>query len=76
MDIPPSSRTLAEVGVGYVLKDAKTDHAERRMADIFLWATLAFACGTMVIFIFLHRFVARRHSAEDRCVAGRRGRCP
>jgi signal transduction histidine kinase len=25
---------------------------------ISLWATLAFACGTMVIFIFLHQFVA------------------
>ena len=25
---------------------------------ISLWATLAFACGTMVVFIFLHRFVA------------------
>ena len=22
------------------------------------WATLAFACGTMVVFVFLHRFVA------------------
>src|SRR5580658_5056592 len=25
---------------------------------ISMWATLAFACGTMVVFIFLHRFVA------------------
>ncbi len=25
---------------------------------ISLWATLAFACGTMVVFVFLHRFVA------------------
>jgi signal transduction histidine kinase len=25
---------------------------------ISLWATLAFACGTMVVFIFLHRFVS------------------
>ena len=25
---------------------------------ISLWATLAFACGTMVVFAFLHRFVA------------------
>src|SRR6202034_1009184 len=25
---------------------------------ISLWATLAFACGTMVVFIFLHQFVA------------------
>ena len=25
---------------------------------ISLWATLAFACGTMLVFIFLHRFVA------------------
>src|SRR5271154_5930920 len=25
---------------------------------ISLWATLAFACGTMVVFIFLHKFVA------------------
>lgn len=26
---------------------------------ISLWGTLAFACGTVLIFIFLHRFVAR-----------------
>ena len=26
---------------------------------ISLWATLAFACGTMVVFVFLHSFVAR-----------------
>src|SRR5277367_4415350 len=25
---------------------------------ISLWATLAFACGTVVVFIFLHQFVA------------------
>jgi signal transduction histidine kinase len=25
---------------------------------ISLWATLAFACGTMLVFIFLHRFIA------------------
>ena len=25
---------------------------------ISLWATLAFACGTMVVFVFLHSFVA------------------
>ena len=25
---------------------------------ISLWATFAFACGTMVIFVFLHRFVS------------------
>lgn len=25
---------------------------------ISLWATLAFACGTMIVFVFLHRFVA------------------
>src|ERR1035437_6691547 len=25
---------------------------------ISLWATLAFACGTLLVFIFLHRFVA------------------
>src|ERR1035441_1848712 len=25
---------------------------------ISLWATVAFACGTMLVFIFLHRFVA------------------
>jgi signal transduction histidine kinase len=25
---------------------------------ISLWATLAFACGTMMVFVFLHRFVA------------------
>ena len=24
---------------------------------ISLWATLAFACGTMVVFVFLHQFV-------------------
>ncbi|AXC10155.1 periplasmic sensor signal transduction histidine kinase [Acidisarcina polymorpha] len=26
---------------------------------ISLWATLAFACGTMVVFVFLHRFVSK-----------------
>jgi len=26
---------------------------------ISLWATLAFACGTMVVFVFLHRFVSQ-----------------
>ncbi|MDE3188019.1 MAG: HAMP domain-containing protein [Acidobacteriota bacterium] len=26
---------------------------------ISLWATLAFACGTMLVFVFLHRFVAK-----------------
>jgi len=26
---------------------------------ISLWATLAFACGTMLVFVFLHRFVAQ-----------------
>src|ERR1700688_3813308 len=25
---------------------------------ISMWATLAFACGTMVVFVFLHQFVA------------------
>ena len=25
---------------------------------ISLWATLAFACGTMLVFVFLHHFVA------------------
>ncbi|MGA2539690.1 MAG: two-component sensor histidine kinase, partial [Terracidiphilus sp.] len=25
---------------------------------VSMWATLAFACGTMVVFIFLHQFVA------------------
>ena len=25
---------------------------------ISLWATLAYACGTMLVFLFLHRFVA------------------
>src|ERR1700720_4455918 len=25
---------------------------------ISLWATLAFACGTMLVFVFLHNFVA------------------
>ena len=25
---------------------------------ISLWATLAFACGTLLVFVFLHRFVA------------------
>jgi signal transduction histidine kinase len=31
---------------------------------ISLWATLAFACGTMVIFVFLHRFVS--HDIQQR----------
>jgi signal transduction histidine kinase len=31
---------------------------------ISLWATLAFACGTMVVFVFLHRFVA--HDIQQR----------
>jgi signal transduction histidine kinase len=31
---------------------------------ISLWATLAFACGTMVVFIFLHRFVS--HDIQQR----------
>src|SRR5664279_452113 len=26
---------------------------------ISLWATLAYACGTLLVFIFLHRFVAQ-----------------
>src|SRR5580698_11257257 len=39
---------------------SKTDKPTMRSAAwrISLWATLAFACGTMVVFIFLHRFVA------------------
>ena len=31
---------------------------------ISLWATLAFACGTMVVFVFLHRFVS--HDIQQR----------
>ncbi len=31
---------------------------------ISLWATLAFACGTMVIFVFIHRFVS--HDIQQR----------
>jgi len=31
---------------------------------ISLWATLAFACGTLVIFVFLHRFVS--HDIQQR----------
>ena len=39
---------------------SKTDKPVMRSAAwrISLWATLAFACGTMVVFVFLHRFVA------------------
>ena len=31
---------------------------------VSLWATLAFACGTMVVFVFLHRFVS--HDIQQR----------
>ena len=31
---------------------------------VSLWATLAFACGTLVIFVFLHRFVS--HDIQQR----------
>src|SRR5579863_7202500 len=39
---------------------SKTDRPPMRSAAwrISLWATLAFACGTMVVFIFLQRFMA------------------
>src|SRR5579863_1264849 len=39
---------------------SKTDRPPMRSAAwrISLWATLAFACGTMVVFVFLHRFMA------------------
>ena len=39
---------------------SKTDKTEIRSAAwrISLWATLAYACGTMLVFVFLHRFVA------------------
>ena len=36
---------------------------------ISLWATLAFACGTLLVFVFLHQFVASGYSAAQRCVA-------
>ena len=40
---------------------SRTDKTRMRSAAwrISLWATLAYACGTMLIFVFLHRFVAR-----------------
>jgi signal transduction histidine kinase len=39
---------------------SKTDKPVMRSAAwrISLWATLAFACGTLLVFVFLHRFVA------------------
>jgi signal transduction histidine kinase len=39
---------------------SKIDEPKIRSAawQISLWATLAFACGTMLVFIFLHNFVA------------------
>jgi len=39
---------------------SKTDKKPMRSAAwrISLWATLAFAFGTMVVFVFLHNFVA------------------
>jgi len=39
---------------------SKTDRPTIRSAAwrISLWATLAFACGTMLVFVGLHRFVA------------------
>jgi len=38
---------------------------------ISLWATLAFACGTMVVFVFLHRFVADDiHRRSDAWLSG------
>src|ERR1035438_3474517 len=39
---------------------SKTDRPVMHSAAwrISLWATLAFACGTMLVFAFLHRFVA------------------
>ena len=40
---------------------SKTDKTTIHSAAwrISLWATLAYACGTMLVFIFLHRFVAQ-----------------
>ena len=40
---------------------SKTDRPPMRSAAwrISLWATLAFACGTVVVFVFLQRFMAR-----------------
>ena len=41
---------------------------------ISLWATLAFACGTMVVFIFLHQFVANDiQRRTDAWLAGEAG---
>jgi signal transduction histidine kinase len=41
---------------------------------ISMWATLAFACGTMVVFIFLHQFVAGDiQRRTDAWVAGEAG---
>jgi len=41
---------------------------------ISLWATLAFACGTMVVFIFLHQFVAHDiQRRTDAWLAGEAG---
>jgi len=39
---------------------SKTDKPVMRSAAwrISLWATLAFACGTLLVFVFLHQFVA------------------
>ncbi len=39
---------------------SKTDKPHMRSAAwrISLWATLAYACGTLLVFVFLHRFVA------------------
>lgn len=41
-------------------KTAKSEHEIVRSAAwrISLWATLAFACGTLLVFVVLHRFVA------------------
>ena len=51
----PLIRTLR--GIGYVLKDANPVMHSAAWR-ISLWATLAFAIGTMLVFAMLHRFVA------------------
>src|ERR1700756_5426485 len=44
---------------------SKTDDTKRKPNmhsaawRISLWGTLAYACGTVLIFVFLHRYVAR-----------------
>jgi signal transduction histidine kinase len=41
---------------------------------ISLWATLAFACGTMLVFLFLHRFLANDYQRRnDAWISGELG---